>query len=570
MQKTLRTILALLTVLYVCVPHTAIAAPAYPPDDPFGQTAAVINSLGTSSTGSSTPAVTRVIPIGYSAELLTLLQPAMVRIFVSWEGTSTISGFMLDPATRKWKADSRVKKPIQEPYSVFGGGSGFIVSPDGHIITNSHVVSIDAKKESIASDIYYEYLYSSIYNSRVSTILYGWWRGLSSEEREKIQKDGIDYIKKHLVFNTKPNIAALKPSLDTVATTTSADDLMLKSLLEQKKVIKDLVSKGDALTVLYVNDNFIENEEDFAIVKVEGINFPYVHLGSSVSAHIGQTIYNFGYPAGADFYRYDGGPTFTRGTINSLKDSLQNTFKYLQTDVSITGGSSGSPVLDEQGAAVGIVTLSSGLFGGGFGFAFPIDRVKETLARFVTPTTDGLDYFGNLVEGFTLKDQKHCRAAIDSFEQAKSINMQFGDVSEKIGVLIEECRVMIATGQSLDSTWDYARNWVEGKGVWFWVGIGTVVLFGAIAVTAFALLLIRLKREEKLLEGIERRPQQTSVQGSVGQAAVTTAATVAQGVDVFIAQNRMAGKTDQQITEMLIAAGWRSEDAIRAFAASKK
>ncbi len=64
-------------------------------------------------------------------------------------------------------------------------------------------------------------------------------------------------------------------------------------------------------------------------------------------------MYLFGYPANADYSALDSEPSFTQGTVDALKDSTQNTFQYIETDAKSSPGSSGGPLLNSAGQAVG-------------------------------------------------------------------------------------------------------------------------------------------------------------------------------------------------------------------------
>lgn len=523
-------------------------------------------AVGASGASSSSPAAQPTLAAGNAAELVALMRPAIVQVVTAWEGTSTISGFLLNPNTGHWEPDARVKKPIETPYDFYKKGTGFVVSADGYVISNSHVVSIEALKKSLAEDIYISYLFNLIFNSNSQVLK--WFDNLSDSQRDTLRTQGVDYIAQRLSFSTDPTQAILRPVAGQ-ATTTSVSDLLRRRDTSSKDIIKDLVAKGTPFSIVYVNDKYDEDQEDFAVLKVAQAGLPYIYLGSSAGTAIGQSVYHFGYPGSADLFSLANDPTLTRGTINALKDSIQNTFKYLQTDAKLSPGSSGSPLLSEQGLALGIVTLSSGggLFDSGdsFGFAFPIDRVKAALTQFAPepPTAD--DYFALVVNGLNQKEQGHCRAAIREFDQAKEANTPFGDANDKLDALIDSCNDLIAAGGSIDSVWGYAREWITDKSLWFWVGVAVAMVVLAVAGVVIVMLLRRLKQDEKLLSQAERlEPSNTPSQPPVPAAAVAP-------VDIksYIEQHRAAGETDVQMANALMGAGWRNEDVQAALAAAK-
>ena len=90
-----------------------------------------------------------------------------------------------------------------------------------------------------------------------------------------------------------------------------------------------------------------------------------LQLKSTTQEMVGTTVFAVGYPGVADetfnykvttlFGKDDA--TVTGGRVNRLLTEGGTGRKLLQMDVSIRGGNSGGPLVDEAGAVVGINTL---------------------------------------------------------------------------------------------------------------------------------------------------------------------------------------------------------------------
>lgn len=134
---------------------------------------------------------------------------------------------------------------------------------------------------------------------------------------------------------------------------------------------------------------------DVALIKIDGKNFPTVHLGNDSTVQVGDPVIAIGNPLGLDF-------TVTSGIISAKgrADQLANLFNsryavvdFLQTDAVINPGNSGGPLVDMQGNVIGMNTAIASPTGvyAGYGFAIPI-----SIARNVT---SDLRKFGEVHRG---------------------------------------------------------------------------------------------------------------------------------------------------------------------------
>lgn len=105
-------------------------------------------------------------------------------------------------------------------------------------------------------------------------------------------------------------------------------------------------------------------KNDLAILKVaeEGTPFP---LGDSDTLQRGEAVSAVGYPKG----KY----TVAEGTLHSVRDSD----KWLQMNVKISPGNSGSPVINREGQVIGIVSASEDPYS----YAVPSNALKALLTQ---------------------------------------------------------------------------------------------------------------------------------------------------------------------------------------------
>ena len=114
-------------------------------------------------------------------------------------------------------------------------------------------------------------------------------------------------------------------------------------------------------------------ETDLALLKIDDADLPTLPLVSSQRPHVGQLVFAIGSPEGLQ-------NSVTMGVVSALarQPDPSKSITYLQTDAPINPGNSGGPLVDTNGAVLGINTfiLSQGGGSEGLGFAIPA-RVVE-------------------------------------------------------------------------------------------------------------------------------------------------------------------------------------------------
>lgn len=116
----------------------------------------------------------------------------------------------------------------------------------------------------------------------------------------------------------------------------------------------------------------LDLRHDVAVLKVAGSGFPSLAPAGDTPAS-GAEIYAIGTPLALELHN-----SVSRGVVSGLR-TLEG-IEAVQTDASINPGSSGGPLLNTDGAVVGIISSKmAGLGLEGLAFAVPIELTKRIL-----------------------------------------------------------------------------------------------------------------------------------------------------------------------------------------------
>lgn len=128
------------------------------------------------------------------------------------------------------------------------------------------------------------------------------------------------------------------------------------------------LSNDDAYDTVNVLD--VDKRKDIALLKIKAVSLPYLKLGHSSSAQVGDKLYTLGNPLGL-FQN-----TLSEGLLSGIRQ--MDGYKMFQLSAPISHGSSGSPVFNGQGDVIGIVEalISEGQ---NLNFAIPIDYAAGML-----------------------------------------------------------------------------------------------------------------------------------------------------------------------------------------------
>ena len=123
---------------------------------------------------------------------------------------------------------------------------------------------------------------------------------------------------------------------------------------------------------------------DISLLKINGLNLPFIPLGNSDEVLTGEWVIALGNPFG--LFEISDKPTVTVGVVCATGMNLQaNGERYyrnmIQTDAAINSGNSGGPLVNTLGEVIGvnavIYTPNQGSIG--LGFAIPINKVRKVV-----------------------------------------------------------------------------------------------------------------------------------------------------------------------------------------------
>ena len=194
---------------------------------------------------------------------------------------------------------------------------------------------------------------------------------------------------------------------------------------------------------------------DIAIIKIkEAIpaDLPVAALGDSDTTRVGDWVLAIGAPFGYE-------TTVTAGIISAkgrtTYSGSDNYEDFLQTDAAINPGNSGGPLVDLDGAVIGINTaIATGMSqqSAGVGFAIPINMAKQILPTLVKGGTVSRGLLGviiqeindDLKEQFKLTSTKGALVAqVNKDSAADKAGIKVGDVIVRYsGKTIEDTRTL--------------------------------------------------------------------------------------------------------------------------------
>ncbi len=403
------------------------------------------------------------------AEIAKLTEPAIVKIGHILEGDITVPPFDVD--MEKLEV---VQRPEEEsltfPVDNYWEGTGFIIDHHGTILTNAHVVTIEGIKERIFREeveaVLAEQLIEADLTEEELIFLKEKWEGAeddSNQDQISLREKNKRMFFNGATFDTKSKIKLFDPS-------------------SEKNDLSDLLEDGFDIDIIYANKDYVYDQKDFAVIGINEAHLPAylpaVSLGDAELVRVEEPVYTFGFPGMRsilDFMKDEGNdvgplsvpdakvsegylsPSFMSGSVTSLEESADRTFHFIESDVEVSLGSSGSPMLNSQGKAVGVVSFMADYFESDDMLArsMPINLVEE--AGDFSEELSG-NYYYHFKKGIYFMRHRRCKRALEEFETVIENTNETFFPEEKMDSFIKRCNDLIEAGDSIDIKWDLFKQ----------------------------------------------------------------------------------------------------------------
>lgn len=223
---------------------------------------------------------------------------------------------------------------------------------------------------------------------------------LNNTTEPKEEKDITNILE--TVSETVVGISKIKNTGDTIFLSNGATSMGLGTgviINEKGYILTNSHVSGEKKSSCYVtlkdgrnyNGTVIwsDSDIDISVVKISVDSLKATELGDSDNVKLGEKVYAIGNPVGFEFQR-----TVTSGIISAIDRSIkieeENKVSYMedliQTDATINPGSSGGPLINENGEFIGINTVKI-TSAEGIGFAIPINTIKPIIEKIINNNT---------------------------------------------------------------------------------------------------------------------------------------------------------------------------------------
>jgi serine protease Do len=261
-------------------------------------------------------------------------------------------------------------------------GSGFVVTPQGHVVTNAHVVGTHQDPA--------ETLYTRLAFRTQETVRADLEENYDLSDAEQAEVEDVLLGKLFSYYAEKSTVRDTETAIDVMHGTAGPDQQV-----EVRSWPARVRTSGSVTKEVNGEPTW---GRDVAILKVDGQEpLPTVDVGDSTALGTGEETFVIGYPdIGTEAYFQDRNttlePTLTSGVV-SARRTLNSGVEAIQTDAGINNGNSGGPMYNSDGEVVGIATFKpADLDVDEVAFGLPVEIAVGFLAELgEEPTAGPLD-----------------------------------------------------------------------------------------------------------------------------------------------------------------------------------
>lgn len=237
-------------------------------------------------------------------------------------------------------------------------GSGMIISKDGYVATNGHVVSVDAPGL-MSKELAAQPWLLSRFSTKPGIDL----TPAAGESREMaFLKKLYELPKDRLSLENRREVTYValsdRPLMGDAENLKQLFDLPDTNFIKKADIIASDYSAKDMLPLEYGGSEGF-SARDVAVLKINTREAPLIRLGDGNKINQNEPITLVGFPIDADNQLTANNiitPTVTNGNISSIRTTNGKISRLFQTDADASQGNSGGPALNKNGEAIGIVT----------------------------------------------------------------------------------------------------------------------------------------------------------------------------------------------------------------------
>src|SRR5664279_5185482 len=299
---------------------------------------------------------------------------------------------------------------IKEPEEITSSGTGFLVTEDGYVATNCHLIDRDnafIRRQFLLS------AFQQITEANISALENAWATHFSDQQ-------------KSILYNTYASVYA---RLFSMALYDLKKDIYIEYSVD--------ADNGNTSSVKKSAQVIIKGQpmpgKDIAILKMDGDSaLPTLKIALDELPKVGEQVFVYGFPGPVTNNNYVASesaiePTLTTGIVSAIKKSVAG-WPLIQMDANINRGSSGGPVCNEKGEVVALTTFgsleNSGGLAAGLNFAIPVSILQEYLdsAGVLASPGEASEVFGDAVVFY---DRELYKDALKKFKEVNELNPHF-------------------------------------------------------------------------------------------------------------------------------------------------
>jgi len=198
---------------------------------------------------------------------------------------------------------------------------------------------------------------------------------------------------------------------------------------------------------------FLDEDHDLAFLKIgDSLQVSYdIRLSDQENLELGSEVISVGHPFGLEF-------SVTKGIVSSLDHKVSN-ITYVQHDAALHPGNSGGPLINKQGAIIGVNTFVA-KNGRNIGYALPYAILKQALEDFISGGgTNGTRCNSCNTIVFEIDNIDHCQHCGANIRSIYSISeYEPQGVNKTLEKMIEELGYNVKLTRTGPSSWSLFKG----------------------------------------------------------------------------------------------------------------